>query len=775
MANDQKTWWDFPAAVFLMTAIWFSGIRLDATGWIDHLELVEFMAISGCTLGLIIGRSRLNASLAKLVGLGYSIVILLWQLSLAAPPEESYAERLAQVVGRMYTSVMQFAGNQRLDDPIFFLACISILYWSFSLISGYLLARYGRPWYPLAAAGAVLVMIEFYHAPGALGWESGAFATSLLLLAGRLHYVKQKRRWQKNNLAVDSETGMGMGKASLAISLLVVLIAWNLPIFSPAIWKQVLTSSPDMLTPLSWQERLSKIVAAVNQAPTQEGDNFGGFMELGRAASTGSNVIFTASIIESEGPGARYYWRARAYDFYDNGSWVNSQDKFIDLAAGEEHFKSNPGPGRRETLIQFVISASKLRNLFTAGDPRSLSLPVKVTGEITSEGIVDVNAVTAHENLLRGASYRQTSLVANPSGQYLRGTSQDYPVWVQARYLQLPAGLTQRTRNLAQEITEGKETPYDKAEAITAWLRREITYESTIPDPPAGREAMDWFLFDHKAGYCNFYATAEVILLRSLGVPARMAVGYAQGELDPETGRYLVLRKDSHAWPEVYFPGIGWIEFEPTVSQPELHYREMDMIGEAPNQDPPIDDEFGRIRDSEEGLMDGLIPESMKPVQTPSTQAMLWDRSKQGIFLLAVLFAAAGMGIGLKRYCERRNTSLPALAAAILRRVGLKIPGWLNFLAYYFGLPPVSRSFLLVPVYIRLLGGRKPAGATPAESVRFLNNLEPATTYYSQILLAEYERETFSRLPVDQEAGEKAAGALRNQVFQTLWQRLLRW
>jgi hypothetical protein len=254
-----------------------------------------------------------------------------------------------------------------------------------------------------------------------------------------------------------------------------------------------------------------------------------------------------------------------------------------------------------------------------------------------------------------------------------------------------------------------------------------------------------------------------------------MAVGYAQGELDPETGRYLVLRKDSHAWPEVYFPGIGWIEFEPTVSQPELHYREMDMIGEAPNQDPPIDDEFGRIRDSEEGLMDGLIPESMKPVQTPSTQAMLWDRSKQGIFLLAVLFAAAGMGIGLKRYCERRNTSLPALAAAILRRVGLKIPGWLNFLAYYFGLPPVSRSFLLVPVYIRLLGGRKPAGATPAESVRFLNNLEPATTYYSQILLAEYERETFSRLPVDQEAGEKAAGALRNQVFQTLWQRLLRW
>ncbi len=775
MANDHQNWWDFPAAVFLLAAIWFSGIRLDVTAWIDHLELVEFLAMSGCILGLIIGRSRLSAGLAKVIGLGYSIVILPWQLSLAAPFEMSYAERLTEVIGRMYTSIMQFADNQRLDDPIFFLACISILYWCFSLISGYLLARYGRPWYPLAAAGAVLVMIEFYHAPGALGWESGAFAISLLLLAARLYYVKQKRRWQKNNLAFDSETGMGMGKASLVISLLVVLIAWNLPIFSPAIWKQVLTSSPDMLTPLSWQERLSKIVAPLNQSPSQEGDNFGRFMELGRAATTGNNVIFTASIIESEGPGARYYWRARTYDFYDNGSWVNSQDGTIDLAAGEERFKYNPGPGRRENLIQFVISASKLRNLFTAGDPRSLSLPVKVTGEITTEGIVDVNAVTAHENLLRGASYRHTSLVANPSRQFLREASQDYPAWVQARYLQLPAGLTHRTRDLAQEITTGKENPYDKAEAITAWLRREITYENTIPDPPADREAMDWFLFDHKAGYCNFYATAEVILLRSLGVPARLAVGYAQGEFDPETGRFLVLRKDSHAWPEVYFPGIGWVEFEPTTSQTELQYREMDTIGEAPNQDPSIDDEFDRIRDQEEGLLENSNPESMEPGQTPSMLAMLWDRSKEGIFLLAALFAAAGMGIGLKRFCERRKTSLPALAAAILRRVGLKVPGWLNYLAYYFGLPPVSRSFMLVPVYIRLLGGRKSAGATPAESVRYLNNLEPATTYYSQILLAEYEKETFSQLPADQEVGEMAAGALRSQVFQSLWQRLLHW
>jgi transglutaminase-like putative cysteine protease len=773
MVNKNQNWWDFPAAIFLLAAIWFAGIRLDATEWIEHLELVEFLATTGCILGLIIGKSRLNSLIAKLIGLGYSLVILPWSLSLAAPLNEKYADRLAEILGRLYTSIVQFTNNQRLDDPIFFLASISLLYWSFSLISGYMLTRYGRPWFPLVAAGVVLVMIEFYHAQGSLGWESGAFAISLLLLTGRLHFVKLKKRWEEKNLAVDSETGTGLGKGVLVLSLVIVLTAWNLPIFSPVIWKQVLTSAPEQLTPLSWQERLTKIVAALDQPPNQEGDSFGGYMGLGRAASTGNNTIFTAAVIESNTPGARFYWRARSYDFYDNGSWVNSQDSTIDLAAGEERFAFEERTGRQPVITQIVISAASVRNLLIAGEPLNLSLPVKVVGEITPAGIEDVNSVTAQENLLRGGSYRQTSLVSNPSQQLLRGTSQDYPAWVRARYLQLPAGLTQRTRDLAAQITAGLNTPYDKAEAITTWLRREITYENTIPNPPVDREVMDWFLFDHKAGYCNFYATAEVIMLRSVGIPARMAAGYAQGNQDPETGLYHVLRKDSHAWPEVYFPEVGWVEFEPTTSQPELNYREMDTLDTAPNQDPIPDDEIDKINNLEEEKMDQPIPEGSEAEQ--SQLAAFWESRKAVIILLLAICITAGLIFMLNRYCARRKTTLPELIARFLQRLGMKVPGWLNYLAYYFDLSPVSRAFMLVPVYIRLLGGRKPAGATPAESIRLLNELEPATTYYSQLLLAEYERENFSPHPADLEAGVEAASGLGSQIFKTLWQNLLRW
>ncbi len=148
------------------------------------------------------------------------------------------------------------------------------------------------------------------------------------------------------------------------------------------------------------------------------------------------------------------------------------------------------------------------------------------------------------------------------------------------RYLQLPKSVTPRTRQLAEQITAGLETPYDKVIAITNYLRRNIQYVETIPDEaPVNQELIDWFLFDEKKGFCNYYSTAEIVMLRSLGIPARWAIGYAQGELLKNTSTdassdntltYLIRQKNSHAWPEVFFPNIGWVEFEPTATQPEI-------------------------------------------------------------------------------------------------------------------------------------------------------------------------------------------------------------
>ena len=143
----------------------------------------------------------------------------------------------------------------------------------------------------------------------------------------------------------------------------------------------------------------------------------------------------------------------------------------------------------------------------------------------------------------------------------------DYPEWVRERYLQVPPNITPRTLQLARDLTAELANPYDKAAAITNWLRANIEYSNSVPQLPNNQEPIDWFLFDLKQGFCNYYATAEIMLLRSIGIPARIAVGYTQGETEELSQVYTVKQRDAHAWPEVYFPGLGWIEFEPTSSQ----------------------------------------------------------------------------------------------------------------------------------------------------------------------------------------------------------------
>jgi hypothetical protein len=151
----------------------------------------------------------------------------------------------------------------------------------------------------------------------------------------------------------------------------------------------------------------------------------------------------------------------------------------------------------------------------------------------------------------------------------LRSATQDYPEWVRSHYLQLPDDLPPRIRQLSQELTVGQPTQYDRARAIETYLRQ-FPYSLDVPAPPAGREVTDYFLFELKRGYCDYYATSMVVLARAAGIPARFAMGYASGSYDFNQAEYVVREADAHSWPEIYFPNYGWINFEPTASLPEI-------------------------------------------------------------------------------------------------------------------------------------------------------------------------------------------------------------
>lgn len=181
----------------------------------------------------------------------------------------------------------------------------------------------------------------------------------------------------------------------------------------------------------------------------------------------------------------------------------------------------------------------------------------------------DVTSVRVPGRGRAPGQYTVVSSVSNASELELRRSSINYPGLISDRYLQLSPSLPERIRRLARQLTDDANNPYDKAMKIQDYLRT-FKYNESIEPPPPNTDALENFLFNTKEGYCDYFSTAMVVMLRSLGVPARIAAGYYTGEFDSNKGYYLVRESNTHAWPEVYFADYGWIEFEPTPSRPAI-------------------------------------------------------------------------------------------------------------------------------------------------------------------------------------------------------------
>jgi len=178
--------------------------------------------------------------------------------------------------------------------------------------------------------------------------------------------------------------------------------------------------------------------------------------------------------------------------------------------------------------------------------------------------------------------YEITSWVPKVTAQELAADAITYPAEIAERYLQLPDSLPQRVKDLAVRLVQGSTSAYDKAVRVQEYLRATYLYKLDVPQPPPNRDVVDYFLFDAPGGFCSYYASAMTVLLRSQGVPARVAVGFATGDYDGLVRRYSVPAKAAHSWVEVYFPTYGWIEFEPTSARSTFEYTDKEV--------PPLDE-----------------------------------------------------------------------------------------------------------------------------------------------------------------------------------------
>ncbi len=283
-----------------------------------------------------------------------------------------------------------------------------------------------------------------------------------------------------------------------------------------------------------------------------------------------SNSVVMHVKIDGDSSG-RYdlHWRGVALANFDGHSWSSPQEQSLLQRQSDNSFAIPsldaariPGASRAEppNLIHYRVLMEPIGTnvFFLAPWARSVSGDYHVLAADSGGAIYDFDPRRAISH------YEAISDIATPSPAELRTAGRGYPALIRNTYLSLPA-LDPRIRQLAAQITALAGNDYDKAARIELYLKTRYGYTLALPrtaetDPVAN------FLFVRQQGHCEYFASSMAVMLRTLGIPARVVNGFRSDEFNDLTGSYVVRAKDAHAWVETYFPGYGWQTFDPTPS-----------------------------------------------------------------------------------------------------------------------------------------------------------------------------------------------------------------
>jgi len=762
MEKKPQRWWDFPAILCLVSALWVVVWRIQATKWTSDLYRLENLVLIGLLLGLFLGKSGFKIPIPRWMGIILTAFFVPWQVGLFIGEDIEWTERLSSLSGRLIRSFDLFIHNKPVQDPLLFLTCMAILYWGMSLTAGYMLTRHGKPWIPLFVAGLALVLIDHFDQTFLLlNWFDGSFILFTLLLISRVYFLHSRKEWDGRGAILDPDVGLNLGSTVFISGLLVILFAWNLQFFVDSFKPGTDTQERMNIAWSSIRNRLGNAVAGLRGTPVYEVTSYSNQISLGTGSHLGDELLFTVKVSAPRTEAKRYYWRGYSYDHYSFGTWQSTLEKAETLGPREWNLTLPDWIGRKNFTFTFMPESSLQRTIFAPDIPIHASRTSKLI--LTNLNITDdLLSLQAETPLQPGEEFSVDAWVSNPTLEQLQAADTNYPKWVTDRYLEVPENLPSRVHALAIQITGESSTIFDKASAVTQYLRKTITYQAVIPAPPSGREPIDWFLFDYKKGFCNYYASSEVLLLRSVGIPARLATGYAEGDGNATGDSFKVKAHASHAWPEVYFNNIGWVEFEPTSSEPETFFASSSN-GNASNENA--------FRDDHRPIYGGAVEPPDIPMNTSNSQPIKRITVTDTVvgmpllclaIIILLQFALSGAHI----------LPVPVLTVSILSRYGLEIPAWLDRWAWRSMLSHIEWQFFQMGWMLKMLGGHPRQGQTPAERVSELVKLLPITYAPANAFLDEYQKSVYSPYPADLERAKEANRKLWREVLSTRLKRV---
>ena len=513
---------------------------------------------------------------------------------------EAMAIQSAAVGVRVQTWLADLGTGTNLNDPVVRILFWSLLLWALAAWAGWASGR-NKVLAGLVPALGILAAITNY---------SGASVTSLWLMTGSTlallsitHFDAILRRWGATRLDYAEIIVPNTIMALVLLTLGLAALGWTLPQISV---KDILESLRRHDTPQNQTARSLGLEPARQTPEPHPTSPFAPLRDselptkhlIGSGPELSRDVVFTvrtgelpAMPVDNLQIAPRHYWRSNTFDIYTGLGWATSQVQSIKYPSGQALYEV---PSNYQLLSQnFNIRHGDAGSLYWTGNLYRSDMPFEAAwrippGQNYPQAVDPFRGADLLGALNTTHSYQVESLVQQVTVEKLRASGRDYPDFIQQRYTILPPQVPERVFALARDLTSAAPTPFDEAKAIETYLRKNYPYSLDVPMPPHGADVADFFLFELKTGYCDYYATAMAVMARSVGLPARLVMGYANGYYNYSTAEYIVTAADAHSWVEIYFPGIGWVEFEPTAGQPELIHLTQGTSSLTPTRLSPV-------------------------------------------------------------------------------------------------------------------------------------------------------------------------------------------
>ncbi len=638
LADRFLDWEDWLTLGLAAGAVIGVALPLEESGWSRQVPSLTQVGLLALLAALLLARSPLRMYVAWPVAAVAGAAATFWQtLELVGPGD--LGQRIDAIYFRFQRWFDLAFSNQISNDPLPFNVMVVGLTWAGVFLFGWALFRWHDAWLGLVPGGIAL-FLNMTFLEDSTPLDTLPFVGFGFLLIMRANLTAQISRWRAQGMDYPPLISLTFLHFTSWMGLVLMLGAWIAPVGpypTPAV-VDVLVDRFDGLAVhfvrLAGPLHVKKIVPVHDYTAVLP---FQGSIDLRE------RELLTVRLSDTSIQGPMLL-RGAVYEEYASGGWKAGRRTEAQLPRDvqpmvREWLKNGVVEGRLIPLTIEVEARSVVGTvLFSPGQPVGAgggalmdvpsasvrSVPVSVPGggigmsdakvveaaglsekivvgvervaggrvrsvqviERSGTQLPDAVVLKPREPLAKGESYRVVGLLREAAPGELRRAGRRYPSWVMGQYLKLPNSLPDRVSSLAQQVAGEERTAYDRAKAIESYLRQ-FPVDYGLGETPPGEDTVDYFLFEAKRGYFDYHASAMVVMLRAVGVPARLAVGFV-AEPD-EQGIHTVRDKDAYAWAEVYFPGYGWVEFNPSPDRPAVLRPSERARDDAPTT-PSLDD-----------------------------------------------------------------------------------------------------------------------------------------------------------------------------------------